>query len=115
MSNPDPSIKLESPPIDVASTEAPAEPSAGAMPLPGFNMMPPGPIPVKADVDLATVGDEQAVVVTLSTPQGLSYYFFGVDGAAMLGRALLRASRTAMAKDEPKPKLITPKKGLILP
>lgn len=108
------SINLEPPPVIEADSIDVTPPTDGAPP-PGFTMIPPGPVDVKADIDLALVGDEQAVVVTLSTRQGIAYYFFGIEGAATLGRALLRASRTAMAQEDTKPKLIVPKKGLVIP
>lgn len=60
--------------------------------------IPPGPLPIKSDVSTIKVGEENAVMLTMSTPGGMNYYFMSADGAAILGRGLLKAGRSAQAE-----------------
>lgn len=78
------------------------------------SFIPPSPLPVKADVKTIPWGDDTVVLVSMVTPAGMNYYFLNADGAGQFGRAILQASRDAIAA-ETKPTLTVVKKGLIKP
>lgn len=96
-------------PIDVDSREVPPEMAAAAA-----GLVPPAPLPVIAHVNTEVWTDkdnqkEEAVVVTLSTPAGLSYFYLTADGAQSLGTRLMRAGRQVAAREAVmKPKIIVP-------